>query len=33
MTKPNAITIKENNQLMPSTELLKLINQARKDFG
>lgn len=33
MTNANIITTSENNQLMPSTELLKLINQARKDFG
>ena len=33
MTNANSITTIENNQTMSSTDLLKLINQARKDFG
>lgn len=33
MTNANSITTALNNQTMSSTDLLKLINQARKDFG
>lgn len=33
MTNANIITTSENKQTMSSTELLKLVNKARKDFG
>ena len=33
MTDSNVITATNNNQTMDSTELLKVINKARKDFG